>query len=90
MREALVERYHRHPLCDIGDIARHRHGTPQHRHFLSLRQQCAFKHIVSLEGIDVASNLKWIMSSRSFCFMLRPRFETWFLESTLVPGRHYV
>ena len=45
---------------------------------------------VDLEGNDVASNLKWALASRSVVMMPRPKFETWFLESRLVPGQHFI
>jgi hypothetical protein len=57
--------------------------------FLSPAQQCEYKFILSLEGNDVATNLKWIMSSNSLCFMPKPKYETWYLESKLIPGEHY-
>lgn len=58
----------------LGDVTR----IPEHQ------------FIVSVEGIDVATNLKWIMASNSLCLMRRPRFETWFMEGTLQPDIHYV
>lgn len=90
VRRALVRDWHQHPLCDIGDVAERVRGTPIHREFLSIRDQLAYRYIVSLEGIDVASNTKWIMSSNSLCLMPRPRFETWFMEGALIPDHHYV
>ncbi len=45
---------------------------------------------MALEGNDVASNLKWVMSSNSLAVMTRPTCETWFMEGTLKPGVHYV
>jgi hypothetical protein len=47
------------------------------------------RYILSIEGNDVATNLKWIMASESLCVMPRPRYETWFMEGQLVPGVHY-
>ena len=38
----------------------------------------------------MASNLKWVMSSNSVAVMPRPRYETWFMEGSLVPGYHYI
>ncbi len=74
--------------CDAGDP-----GLPvdhvHYRPWLSIHQQLRFKYIISVEGNDVATNLKWIMHSNSLCLMPRPRFETWFLESRLVAGVHY-
>jgi hypothetical protein len=76
-RAALVSRYHDHPLCDVG------------RPFLPPAGQMRFRYIISIEGNDVATNLKWIMASNSLCLMPAPRFETWFMEGRLEAGRHY-
>ena len=58
--------------------------------FLSRSQQLACKYVVSLEGNDVASNLKWILASNSVPIMPKPKKESWLLESKLVPYVHYV
>jgi hypothetical protein len=57
---------------------------------LSIREQVKYKFIVSIEGNDVATNLKWIMSSNSVCMMPKPKFETWYKEGALVAGKHYI
>ncbi len=48
------------------------------------------KFIMSLEGNDVASNLKWVMSSNSIAVSPRLTCETWFMEGTLIPDYHYI
>lgn len=53
-------------------------------------EQLDYKFILCLEGNDVASNLKWVMSSQSLAVMPYPKFETWFMEGTLIPNYHYV
>lgn len=58
--------------------------------FLSIGQQLTYKFIISLEGNDVATNLKWILASSSLCMMPKPRYETWFMEGTLKANFHYV
>jgi hypothetical protein len=45
---------------------------------------------MALEGNDVASNLKWVMSSNSIAVMPRPTCETWFMEGELIPNYHYI
>ena len=45
---------------------------------------------MAIEGNDVASNLKWVMSSNSLAVMPRPTCETWFMEGTLIPDYHYI
>lgn len=89
-RVAFLERYLDHPLCDVGEVNRNHPESPWLKPYLRIAQQLENRFVLSLEGNDVASNLKWILSSNSLCFMPRPRFETWFLEGQLVPGRHYV
>lgn len=89
-RQFFVAHYHAHKLCDVGDVRDHVAGTPLHKPFMSIKEQLGYKFILSIEGNDVATNLKWIMSSNSVCFMTKPKFETWFMEGALVPGKHYV
>jgi spore maturation protein CgeB len=45
---------------------------------------------MSLEGNDVASNLKWVMSSNCIAVSPRHTCETWFMEGTLKPNYHYI
>lgn len=59
-------------------------------HKLSIYDQLKYRYIMALEGNDVASNLKWVMSSNSIAVMPRPKFETWFMEGTLIPDYHYI
>lgn len=89
-RMDLVKTYYNHPKMDIGDTHRHSRGEYYAKPFVSVPDQLRFKYVLSVEGIDVATNLKWIMASNSLCFMRPPRFETWFMEGRLEPGRHYV
>ncbi|KPQ25801.1 MAG: hypothetical protein HLUCCA13_01755 [Halomonas sp. HL-48] len=89
-RRQFVQGFYDHPLCNVGDTHKNAAGQPWHRHFMSVREQLKYKFVLSIEGKDVATNLKWIMASNSLCFMRRPRFETWFMEGTLRPGYHYV
>ena len=57
---------------------------------MTISEQLNYKFILSLEGMDVATNLKWIMSSNSLCFTPKLHFETWFMEGKLKPGFHFV
>ncbi len=89
-RQEFLQRYHDHPRCDVGHYHRRHRDVEWVRPRLGIAAQLRFKFVVSIEGQDVASNLKWILSSNSLCLMRRPRHETWFMEGLLVPGRHYV
>jgi hypothetical protein len=89
-RIALLEQYFNNPLCDFGDTHHKEKRTVYERPFLTIPEQLRYRYILSIEGNDVATNLKWIMASGSVCFMRKPRFETWFMEGALVPDVHYV
>jgi hypothetical protein len=75
---------------DIGHINKGEIFPEFRRERLSIQDQLKFKYILSLEGVDVATNLKWIMSSHSLCFSQKLKFETWYMEGLLQPGVHYV
>jgi hypothetical protein len=78
------------PGFDIGHINKDGIFPEFRRERLSIQDQLSFKYILSLEGVDVATNLKWIMSSNSLCFSQKLKFETWYMEGLLQPGVHYV
>lgn len=88
-REEFFEKYFNHYMCDIAHI-----GKPIHKEWakkkISIKKHLPYKFLLSLEGNDVASNLKWIMSSNSLAIMPKPKFETWFMEGRLKEDYHYV
>jgi hypothetical protein len=88
-RIRFMEMYFNHPLCNIGQI-----NTGQNQHWvmerLTIGEHLDYKFVLCLEGNDVASNLKWVMSSNSIAVMPKPSYETWFMEGTLVPDFHYI
>ena len=49
-----------------------------------------YKYVLSLEGNDVASNLKWLLSHNSVVIMPTPKVESWLMEGRLRPFIHYV
>jgi hypothetical protein len=79
-------------LIDIGDVNKgdSHYNDKWRMPFMSINDQLQYKFILSIEGGDVATNTKWIMSSNSLCFMTKPKFETWFMEGELIPNYHYV
>lgn len=89
-RLRFIKTFHDHPLCDVGDVHRKAEGKPWYRKSMSVAEQLRYKFVLSIEGNDVATNLKWIMASNSLCFMTRPKYETWFMEGALIPDHHYV
>ena len=91
LRRKFMEMYFRHPLCDLGDVSRNTTDPAEWRtEKKTIREHLDYKFVMALEGNDVASNLKWVMSSNSIAVMPRPHYETWFMEGTLVPNYHYI
>lgn len=91
-RRHLLKAYWNHPLCDVGQVNVPKDDTPVERvkSKLSIQEQLRYKFILSVEGNDVATNLKWIAQSNSLCFMTKPTCETWMMEGRLEAGKHYV
>jgi hypothetical protein len=89
-RTLLMEQCFGNPLCDLGQVNTDM-GRPEWvRPFMTIPEQLSYKFIACIEGNDVATNLKWVMSSNSLAVMPTPRYETWFMEGALVPNEHYV
>jgi hypothetical protein len=57
---------------------------------MEIKDMLTYKYLLSVEGNDVATNLKWAMASQSVVIMPKPRVESWFCESFLKPYVHYV
>ena len=60
-----------------------------HKNKMSIEKMLQNKFIISLEGNDVATSLKWILASSSVPIMPAPTAETWLMEGTLIPWIHY-
>lgn len=90
-RTRFLELYHNHPLVDAGQVNNDYIVDPAYvKPFISIEGQLEYKFICCIEGHDVATNLKWVMSSNSIAVMPRPRIESWFMEGTLIPDFHYI
>ncbi len=89
-RIRFYEMYFNHPMCNLGQINKGSKTDQWVKNKLTIDEHLTYKFILCLEGNDVASNLKWVMSSNSLAVMPKPKYETWFMEGTLVPNHHYV
>lgn len=90
-RKRFMEMYFGHPMCDLGDVSKNTTDPKEWRtEKKTIQEHLEYKFILALEGNDVASNLKWVMSSNSIAVMPRPTYETWFMEGTLIPNYHYI
>jgi hypothetical protein len=88
-REQFVRMYYNHPTFDIGH-SRHMVDDLPPKSYLSHHNQKKHKFFVSIEGNDVATNLKWAMASNMLVLSPALRYETWFMEGRLQPGKHFV
>ncbi|MEN6617947.1 MAG: glycosyl transferase family 90 [Rikenellaceae bacterium] len=90
-RKKFWEAYFGHPMCNLGNINR---KLSDHQEWLvspmPIDDHLEYKFILCLEGNDVASNLKWVMSSNSLAVMPKPKYESWYMEGCLIPNFHYV
>lgn len=86
----FFEKHFDNAICDIGHVGKKIKQHAWTKKKASIREHLNYKFILSLEGNDVASNLKWIMSSNSIAIMPKPKFETWFMEGTLKADYHYI
>ena len=84
-RSRFYQLYYDHPLCNIKKANR-----SSDKDYLSIAEHLDYKFILALEGNDVATNLKWIMSSNSIAVMPMPKYETWFMEGRLIPDFHFI
>lgn len=87
----FMQRYFGSAICDCGDVSRPGTVPPEWQtEKKTIRDHLNYRYIMALEGNDVASNLKWVMSSNSIAVMPKPTCETWFMEGTLIPDYHYI
>ena len=89
-RQKFVARYFDSELVDVADTAPKQTDVRYRGEWMSRSDQLRYKFIISIEGNDVASNLKWAMQSNSVVVMAAPKFETWFCEGRLIPGEHFI
>ena len=76
--------------CDLGAINKNTPHPEWLKNKISIEDHLKYKFIMCVEGVDVATNLKWVMSSNSIAVMPRPKIESWFMENKLIPEKHYI
>lgn len=89
-RELFFQTLHGRPRYDLGDTVRNPAEPSWAAAPLSIWEQLRYRYIFSIEGNDVASNLKWILSSNSLAVTPPLTHETWFQEGLLRPHIHFV
>ncbi|MGF1721737.1 lipopolysaccharide A protein [Vibrio kyushuensis] len=89
-RIRFMQKMFNHPQVDAGQSNSCKEHPEWKKPFMSVEDQLNCKFLICLEGNDVASNLKWAMSSNSVVITPKMKFETWFMEGTLKAGIHYI
>ncbi len=91
-RTDFFEKHFTNPLFDLGDTSNKpiHNNTEWLKGKLTLTEQLKNKFVLCIEGNDTCTSLKWVMSSNSIAVMPRPKYETWFMEGTLIPNVHYI
>lgn len=89
-RDVFMNRWMGHPMVNAASTNYSDEHPEWHGQKLTIGEHLDYKFIMSLEGNDVASNLKWVMSSNSIAVTPRLRRETWFMEGKLIPNYHYI
>lgn len=89
-RVRFMERWFGQPMVDAASTDAIDGHPEWHSEKISITRHLDYKFVMSLEGNDVATNLKWVMSSNSIAVSPRLTCETWFMEGTLIPNYHYI
>ena len=82
--------YFNNDLCDLGAINKDTPYPEWLKNKISIEDHLKYKFIMCVEGVDVATNLKWVMSSNSIAVMPKPKIESWFMESKLIANKHFI
>jgi len=53
-------------------------------------EQLQYRYLISLEGNDIATNLRWILTSNSVPILPNPTIENWYCFRLLEPYVHYL
>jgi len=100
-RQTLVESFWDYPgqEIDIGlsSVSVNSKKYPEQNPFkkyikpkMKMKDLLQNKFILSVEGNDVATNLKWILYSNSVAFCPPFTINSWILEENLQPWQHYI
>ena len=74
---------------NVGNI-KEKKNNKLFRSALSINNLLKYKYLISVEGFDVASGLKWMLYSNSIVLMAKPRNFSWIMEDKLIPNFHYI
>lgn len=101
-RQTLVEQYASSPYPEI-DVGLSSFSNNKNKNLqetktfqqyvkpkMKIKEMLRHKFILSVEGNDVATNMKWILNSNSVAFCPPFTMNSWILEENLQPYEHYI
>lgn len=89
-RIKFLKKWFGHAQFNIAQTSKVSPYTDWRKPKLNMYEMLQYKFVMVIEGNDVATSLKWVMASNSVAIMSKPKFETWFMEDTLIPDFHYI
>jgi len=92
-RYTLVPKYFNSKFADVGfsEVIQDKQNYKKFKkNKMTISEQLKYKFIISCEGNDVASGLKWQLYSNSVVLMVKPTTESWAMENLLKPFIHYI
>ena len=76
--------------CETVGITRNNIDNKYIKEALDITKQLQYKFLISVEGNELASGLKWMLYSNSVVLMAKPRNFSWIMEDKLIPNIHYI
>lgn len=90
VREDFVKSYFEKYDIGFSTVKQKPHLEAFVKNKISVSQQLNYKFIVSLQGNDLASNIRWVLYSNSVVIMPKPEWTSWTMEEKLIPYVHYL
>lgn len=89
-RENFVKKYHQQYDIGFSAVKQKPQLVEFQKNRISIADQLKSKFIVSLQGNDLASNIRWTLFSNSVVIMPKPKWTSWTMEEKLKPFEHYL
>ncbi|WP_258098003.1 glycosyl transferase family 90 [Marinoscillum pacificum] len=89
-RESFVKKYFDNYDIGFSNVKQKPHLEPFKKNTISIAEQLKSKFIVSLQGNDIASNIRWTLFSNSVLIMPKPKWTSWAMDEKLNPQEHYL
>lgn len=89
-RERFVKKYFDKYNIGFSTVKQKPHLAQYMKQKVSISEQLKFKFIVSLQGNDLASNIRWVLLSNSVPIMPKPAWVGWTMEDKLIHNVHYL